>query len=138
MKEYKKIKHGITKTIKLNNRYMKIEFTHSKQFKMWFMTIVVSKSKRQCNDCLNKTESSPKLIYGQRTQNNLGIQPLVIALKELIQFEKTVEPGQQIRIIGASDRLKKIYTRLFKYGYYAKMITYSNGTIHPVICKDIK
>ena len=99
-----------------NGQWMKVTFYYKKKYNIWFETIVVANSKRQCNDCMRKIEHSPKVIYGHSTGKRLGIEAFKIALDELLKFEKTVH-NTQINIVGASDRLNKIYRRLTRYGY---------------------
>lgn len=98
-----------------NGQWLKILFSCSKN--IWNMSIVVSKTKRQCNDCFNKTENSPKILYGRCTGNNLGVEAFIISLKVLLKFEKHIQ-NTQINIMGASDRLNNIYKHYLKrYGY---------------------
>lgn len=99
-----------------NNQWLKVSFFYNKKQNIWFQTIVVAKTKRKCNDCIRKTEYSPKVFYGQVTGNNTGIEALRIALKELLEFENKIK-HTQINIVGASDRLNKIYKYLKRYGY---------------------
>lgn len=128
----------IDKFFKLKNgQWLKIKFIYTSSLNKWGMDIVVANSKRQCNDCLRKTEFSPKILYGKRTGNKTGIEPFAIALRELLNFEKTVY-NCEIRIIGASEKLTNIYKRLTKYGYNIKTITYSNGRNKDIVYKNIK
>ena len=99
-----------------NNQWLKIVFSYTSSKNIWWMTIIVADTKRKCNDCIRKTEFSPKVLYGQSTGRKLGIEPFIISLKELLKFEKTVS-NTQINIVGASSRLSKIYKYLKKYGY---------------------
>lgn len=108
---------NIHKFFKLKNgQWLKIMFSYKSKANIWFETIVVANSKRKCNDCIRKTEFSPKVFYGHITGNKLGIQALSIALKELLKFEKTIH-NTQINIVGASPRLNNVYTFLKRYGY---------------------
>lgn len=108
---------GISKFFKLKNgQWLKIIFSYKSLVNIWFETIVVANSKRECNDCVRKTEHSPKVIYGHVTGNKTGIEPLIISLRELLKFENTIH-NTQINIVGASDRLNKIYKYLNRYGY---------------------
>ena len=112
------MKNEISSFYKLkNNQWLKIIFSYNGTENVWFETIVVADTKRKCNDCSRKTEKSPKVIYGQYTGKNLGVQALKIALDELLKFEKTLKYSTQINIIGASDRLNKVYKYLLRYGY---------------------
>lgn len=99
-----------------NKQWMKIIFSYESSKNIWLMTIVVANSKRQCNDCIRKTELSPKVFYGKSTGRKLGLEPFRIALRELLKFEKTV-CDTQINIVGASNRLNNIYKYLKRYGY---------------------
>jgi hypothetical protein len=101
------------------------------------MTICVANSKRQCNDCTRKTEHSPKVFYGKTVGNKAGIEPFIISLKSLLEFEKIVSTNTEIRIVGASDRLNNIYKRLMRYGYKIKVIRYTNGRYKEIVYKMI-
>lgn len=73
--------------------------------------------KRQCNDCIRKTELSPKKTYGRVTGNKLGLEALLIAKRELLSFEARIH-DTKIKIFGASERLINIYEKaLCKYNY---------------------
>ena len=110
-------REGISKFFLLNNnQWLKIVFSYTSSSNIWFETIVVANSKRECNDCVNKTENSPKVIYGHSTGKKIGLEAFKIALDELLKFEKTVH-NVQINIVGASDRLNRIYKYLNRYGY---------------------
>jgi hypothetical protein len=112
-----KTRTSVSRFFKLKNgQWLKIVFTYKSKINTWFMTIVVANSKRQCNDCINKTESSPKVTYGHITGNKCELEPFKIALKELLEFEKTVH-NCEISVVGASERLSNIYRRLARYGY---------------------
>jgi hypothetical protein len=125
------------KFFKLNNgQWLKIIFSYANEINVWFMTICVANSKRQCNDCTRKTEFSPKIFYGHITGNRLGLEALMISLRSLLEFEKTIK-NCEIRIVGASDRLTNIYKRLTKYGYSVKTIKYSNGKEKEIIYKMV-
>lgn len=130
-------RQGVDKFFLLsNNQWMKILFSYQSSINIWFMTIVVANTKRKCNDCIHKTESSPKVLYGKKTGKNLGLEPFKIALRELLQFEKTIH-NTQINIVGASDRLKNIYKYLKRYNYKEyKYIT--NGEETSLMYKQIK
>ena len=131
----RKKSHG--KFFKLSNgQYMKILFSYKKLINSWFMSICVADTKRMCNDCLNKTENSPKVLYGKATGKRLGVEALLIAKNELLDFEKVVK-NTEIRIIGASDRLNNVYRYLKRYGYEEKEITYNNGKVKNVMYKEI-
>ncbi len=119
-----------------NGQYMKIIFSYKNSINTWFMTICVADTKRKCNDCINKTENSPKVFYGKATGKKLGVEALLIAKNELLDFEKVVK-NTEIRIIGASDRLNNVYRYLKRYGYEEKEITYNNGKVKNVMCKEI-
>jgi len=117
MFKWNKTRKGKDHFFKLKNgQWMKITFYYKKQCNIWFETIVVGNCKRECNDCIRKTEHSPKVLYGRPTGKNTGTEPLRLALDELLKFEKTVH-NTQINIVGASDRLNKIYKYLSRYGY---------------------
>jgi hypothetical protein len=121
IKLFKIHKNYIQQFIKLSNgQWMKILFNHwirrEEPSSCWTMSIVVANSKRQCNDCLNKTEYSPKVIYGQQTGHKLGLEPFLIALKSLHEFEKLVD-NCEIHITPANKKLKKTYSYLQRYGY---------------------
>ena len=102
----------------------------------WFMTICVANSKRQCNDCLRKSEYSPKAFYSHITGNKTGIEPFRIALTSLLEFEKTIK-NTEIRIVGASERLRMIYSRLLRYGYVTTNIVYSDGKEKDILYKVV-
>jgi len=85
---------------------------------------------------VNKTENSPKVFYGKTTGKKLGVEALLIARDELLDFEKAVK-NTEIRIIGASDRLSSVYRYLKRYGYQEKEITYNNGKVKNVMYKEI-
>ena len=119
-----------------NGQYMKIVFSYKNSINTWFMTICVADTKRKCNDCINKTENSPKVLYGKATGKRLGVEALLIAKNELLDFEKVVK-NTEIRIIGASDRLNNVYRYLKRYGYEEKEITYNDGKVKNVMCKEI-
>lgn len=129
------MKKKISKFYKINNQYLKIVFTYNTKYQVWFQNIVVAKTKRKCNDCIFKSEKSPKKLYGRCTGNKLGIQPFKIALKELLEFEKTVH-NTQINIVGASQRLNDVYKYLSRYGY--KEYSYlKDGKTHTLMYKEI-
>jgi hypothetical protein len=107
----------LDKFFKLSNgQWLKVIFSYKTQHNIWFETIVVADTKRKCNDCIRKTEFSPKVKYGRSTGNKLGLEAFKIALKELLAFEQTIH-NTQINIVGASDRLNSIYKYLKRYGY---------------------
>src|SRR5574344_763899 len=138
MNKWNKTRTEINKFFKLKNgQWLKISFSYTSKINIWFMSIVVSNSKRQCNDCIRKTEYSPKVTYGHSTGNRCGIEPFRLALIELLKFEKKVH-SCEIRICGTSDRLINIYQRLTRYGYESKDIKYKNGKIKKVLIKQIK
>lgn len=117
IKNWNMIRKGINKFFRLKNRqWLKTQFTYCSNQNVWFMIICVANSRRQCNDCMRKTESSPKILFGHHTGNKAGIQPFLIALLSLLEFEKTIS-NCEIRILGASSRLRNIYKRLTRYGY---------------------
>ena len=119
-----------------NGQYMKIIFSYKNSINTWLMTICVADTRRKCNDCINKTENSPKVLYGKATGKRLGVEALLIAKNELLDFEKVVK-DTEIRIIGASDRLNNVYRYLKRYGYEEKEITYNDGKVKNVMCKEI-
>ena len=119
-----------------NGQYMKIIFSYKNSINTWFMNICVADTKRKCNDCINKTENSPKVLYGKTTGKRLGVEALLIAKNELLDFEKVVK-NTEIRIIGASDRLNNVYRYLKRYGYEEKEITYNDGKVKNVMYKEI-
>jgi len=130
-------REGINKFFKLKNgQWLKIIFSYKSKVNIWFVTICVADSKRQCNDCMRKTEHSPKVLYGRSTGNKTGFEPLAIALKSLLEFENCIK-NAEIRIVGASERLTKIYARLLKYGYKSRKITYNNNKEREVYYKMI-
>lgn len=89
-----------------NGQWLKIIFSYAKFKNVWYMSIVIANTKRRCNDCFNKTENSPKVFYGKQTGHKAGLEPFIIALKELKWLEQFVN-NCEIQIIGTSDRLKK-------------------------------
>lgn len=129
---------GLDKFFRLSNgQWLKIIFAYKTKINMWFVDIVVSNSKRQCNDCTRKTEHSPKILYGHRTGNKLGIEALMICLHSLLEFETNVKETT-IRVTPASDSLGKVYRRLLRYGYSSKVIRNSNGKDKETFYKEIK
>lgn len=131
------MKKKIKKFIKLSNgQFLKIVFTYGKRDNIWGMDIVVANTKRKCNDCLCKTEYSPKIIYGKTTGNKLGLEALSIAKNELLDFEKHLTYKTNIKIIGASKRLKNVYRYLKRYGYIEKVVN-NNGHDRIVMYKEI-
>lgn len=121
-----------------NGQFMKIIFSYKNSDRDWHMSMVVANSKRQCNDCLRKTEFSPKILYGKKTGNKTGLEPMVIALNSLLEFEKTIN-NCGIIIQAASEKLHKIYSRLEKYGYEVKIKNpkYNNGRVKQYLYKYI-
>lgn len=117
MDNWNKTKYEFNKFFKLSNgQWLKIIFSRKTKINIWFETIVVANSKRQCNDCVRKTEHSPKVTYSHSTGKKLGLEAFRIALHSLLEFEKTVH-DTQINIVGASDRLNNVYRYLSRYGY---------------------
>lgn len=115
MNKWNKTRTEINKFFKLKNgQWLKISFSYKSKINIWFMSIVVANSKRQCNDCIRKTKHSPKVTYGHITGNRCGIEPFIIALRELLEFEKKVY-NCEISVVGASERLSNIYRRLTRY-----------------------
>ena len=119
-----------------NGQYMKIQFSYKSLLNAWFMSICVANTKRQCNDCMNKTENSPKVMYGKVTGRRLGAEPFLIAKNELMELEKLVS-DTEIRIVGTSERLNKVYRYLKKYGYEEKETKTKDGRTKIVLCKEI-
>ena len=113
-----------------NGQWLKVVFSYvsSNKSNIWYMSIVIGNTKRQCNDCFCKTEKSPKILFGKCTGRKAGLEPFIIALKELKNLEKTVH-NCEIQIIGASDRLKNVYKWLMRYGYKIKNIQNFNRDI---------
>jgi hypothetical protein len=137
MNKWNKSRKEIDKFFKLSNsQWIKIIFSYNSFHKVWFETIVVADTKRKCNDCVRKTEFSPKVKYGQATGKRIGIEPFKIALKELLKFEKTIH-NTQINIVAASDRLLNIYKYLKRYGYIEYEYLY-NGKPRKILYKKIK
>ena len=115
--KWNKRRTEIDKFFKLSNgQWLKVMFSYKSLHNIWFETIVIGNSKRQCNDCIRKTEFSPKVYYGQSIGNKIGLEAFKIAKDELLKFEKTVH-NTQINIVGASERLLNIYRYLKRYGY---------------------
>jgi len=128
MNKWNKTRTEVSKFFKLSNdQWLKIVFSFKSQHNIWFETIVVANTKRKCNDCINKTEFSPKVIYGHSTGNKIGLEAFRIALKELLEFEKTIH-NTQINIVGASERLTGIYKYLKRYGYEEYEYPYKSRT----------
>ena len=111
-------RNSIDKFFKLSNKqWLKIIFSYKNTFHSWYMDIIVSNSKRQCNDCLRKSVLSSKKLYGKVTGNKLGVEALLIAKRELLNFEKTLH-NTKIKIFGFNNRLINIYEKeLVKHGY---------------------
>ena len=138
MNKWNKTRTNVSRFFKLKNRqWLKIVFAYESKINIWFMTIVVANSKRQCNDCINKTELSPKITYRHLTGNKCGLEPFKIALKELLEFEKTVH-NCEISVVGASERLSNIYRRLTRYGYNIDSTPRKNGEKRNILFKEIK
>ena len=136
MGKWNKTRTEISKFFKLsNNQWMKVIFSYKSQHNIWFETIVVANTKRKCNDCVTKTEHSPKVIYGHSTGNRIGIEAFRIALKQLLWFETTVH-NTQINIVGASERLTGIYKYLKRYGYIEYNYPF-NGRTRKMMYKTI-
>lgn len=117
MNKWNKRKYSLSKFFQLSNgQWLKILFEYKNNF--WTMDIVVAKTKRQCNDCINKTEFSPKILYGKITGNKLGLEALLIAKRELLNFEKTLHYKTNIFIFAVDDRLLNVYYRGLKNNGY--------------------
>ncbi|MFC0903923.1 hypothetical protein ACFHWD_04355 [Clostridium sp. MT-14] len=117
IKNWNITRKGINRFFKLKNeQWLKIQFIYCSSQNVWLMIICVANSKRQCNDCMKKTENSPKILFGKCTGNKAGLEPFIISLKSLLEFEKTIS-NCEIRILGANSRLRNIYKRLTRYGY---------------------
>jgi len=117
MNKYNIRRSELDKFFKLSNgQWLKIVFSYKSKYKIWFETIVVADTKRKCNDCIRKTEFSPKVKYGRATGKKLGLEAFRIALKQLLWFETRIH-NTQINIVGASDRLNSIYKYLKRHGY---------------------
>jgi len=128
---------NISKFFKLkNNQWLKILFNYYSIENSWYMTIVVSNTKRKCNDCINKSNKSPKNFFGKCTGQKLGLEPFVISLNELNKFEKSVH-NCKIIILGENNRLQNIYKRLIKYDYKIKNIKGFNKK-REILYKKIK
>lgn len=126
--KWNKTRTEINKIFKLsNNQWLKIMFSYKSDYKIWFASIVVADTKRKCNDCFCKTELSPKVTYGRSTGKKIGIEAFKIALRELLEFEKTIH-NTQINIVGASERLINIYRYLKRYGYIEYEYPWENRT----------
>lgn len=136
MNKYNIRRSELDKFFKLSSgQWLKVVFSYQSQYKIWFQTIVVADTKRKCNDCIRKTEFSPKVKYGRVTGKKLGLEAFKIALRELLDFEKIVH-NTQINIVGASDRLNNIYKYLSRYGY--KEYKYEkNGKLVSLMYKEI-
>lgn len=116
-KRKNKSKESLDKFFKLSNdQWLKIRFTYSKFLSCWIVDIIVANSKRQCNDCLRKSEKSPKKFYGKITGNKLGLEALLIARHELLEFEKSLH-NTSIRIYAVTERHFNIYKRGLKNKY---------------------
>ena len=84
-------KNNICKFFKLSNgQWLKVVFEYKNTLNGWFFIIILANSKRECNDCLNKSSLSPKRIYGKITGRKLGLEALLIAKRELLKFEDRV------------------------------------------------
>ena len=137
MNKWNKTRTGINKFFKLENgQWLKIVFSYKSKINIWFMSIVVANSKRQCNDCIRKGEHSPKVIYGHNTGNRCGIEPFKIALRELLEIETKIH-NTRINIVGASNRLNNIYKYLKRYGYTQYNYIKNNKEIS-LMYKEIK
>ena len=134
--KWNKRRTEIDKFFKLSNgQWLKVMFSYKSLHNIWFETIVVGNSKRQCNDCIRKTEFSPKVYYGKSKGNKLGLEAFKIAKDELLKFEKTIY-NTQINIVGASERLLNIYKYLKRYGYEEYTYDY-NGKPRMILFKKI-
>lgn len=120
-----------------NGQWLKVIFSYKTKCNEWIETIVVANTKRKCNDCVRKTEFSPKVNYGKLTGKKLGLEAFKISLTELLSFEKTVH-NTQINIEGANDRLKNIYSYLKRYGYEEYQYQSKTGNIEFMMIKKIK
>lgn len=109
--------------INKNGLWLKTVFKFDKKIKRYFTYVVCSKSKRKINDCISKTDRSPKNFYNKKTggikSNNMDIFKNI-----LVNFNK------KVRVSPASKRLAIKYQFLLnlgfrydtnninKYGYY--------------------
>lgn len=126
MKGWNMQRKNINKFFRLKNgQWLKIQFNYYSSENVWLMVICVANSKRECNDCVRKTESSPKVFFGHHTGNKAGLEPFLIALKSLLEFEKTVS-NCEISISGFNSRLQNIYKRLIRYGYKVQKYKFPN------------
>ena len=74
---------------------------------------------------------------GRFNGNKCGLEAFTIALKELLEFEKTVY-NCEISVVGASERLSNIYRRLTRYGYSIDSTPRKNGKKRNILFKEIK
>lgn len=136
MNKWNKNRTEINKFFKLSNgQWLKIVFSYKSLHNIWFETIIIGNTKRKCNDCLRKTEFSPKVYYGQSIGKGIGLEAFKIARDELLKFEKTIH-NTQINIVGASERLINVYKYLKRYGYEEYTYDY-NGKNRLILFKRI-
>ena len=136
MSQWKIHRRYLDKFFKLSNgQYLKIRFSYASKLNAWNMDIVVANTKRKCNDCFNKTEFSPKVLYGKHTGHRIGVEALKIAKDELLKFEKRLH-NTRINIFGASKQLDRVYMYLKRYGY-TQTFKSCNGCNRQVMFKKI-
>ena len=109
---------------KLSNGYwLKIMFifTNFKKWgfneKVWLIDIAVGKTRRKINDHYNSTKKSPKCLNKKSTNHKGGIESLLITLKSMQKFEKTLNKGDTIIIESTDEQRSRVYSRLLRYGF---------------------
>ncbi|MCT4612250.1 MAG: hypothetical protein N4A47_02650 [Clostridia bacterium] len=98
-----------------NGKYLKTVFEYNKLKNMWDAYIVCANTKRDCNDCIRKSELSPKVFYGQKTgSKNSG--NINIFEKYISEFIKS-HPDAKIAVKPVSKRLIDKYSFVLNYGF---------------------
>lgn len=136
------MKHIVKQWTQLSNGYwLKMMFTT--RFNSYgyvvYTDMVVGKTRRHVNDSFSKSEISPKNLMGKSTNHNSnGIEALVVALKMLLDFEKTLPKNYEIRVYGADNQRVRVYRRLLRYGYSKVLCSGQNKNTRPFYVKIIK
>lgn len=83
----------------------------------WKVEAVIAKTKRQCNDCFNKSPKSHKILWGKSTNAGSGAYALSIAFSHVKEFEKRLPLGSEIFICAYDEKRLRVYKRLIRYGF---------------------
>lgn len=104
-----------------DGKWLKIVFRlyHGYKQNSWYVTIVVAKTRRKCNDSIRKTAHSPKNLRYRSTGGKVGIEALRLALQEILNFETRLKIGDEIVIEGSDAKRQRVYAWLTRYSYVA-------------------